>query len=586
MCGIIGIVSKDFFAINDLINSLKKLEYRGYDSAGVAITNAGNIKYYKSIGRIKFLEEKIKENPNTKIGFAHTRWSTHGGVTEENAHPQFDCNKKIAVIHNGIVENYLELKKELVQRGHVFRSETDTEVIAHLIEDFDENLLEAVRNTFKRIHGRNTFLVLDPANEKMVAAKKGSPLVAGISDNAYYIASDVPAFLKHTRNVVFLDDNEFVSMDKESIKFFDYEKELKKDVQKIDWTIEEAKKGEYPHFLIKEILEQPYAIEMASTQDDDKIKEIAGKINNSYGSFLVACGTASHAALAGTYFFSKIARKHINFSVASEFPLHKYFLTDRSLVIAISQSGETADTLEAIEAAKENDAMVVSIVNVMGSSLMRKSDYAFLTRAGPEISVASTKAFTSQLSVLLLLAYACANKLEEGKKILKYTSIQAKEMLTKEYMEKINSLAGMLKDKEHIYIIGKGFNYPAALEAALKIKEVSYIHAEGFASGELKHGVIALVDKGTPCIAIVANDEVKQDVISGAIEMKSRGGFIIGISPDFNEAFDLWIKVPDAGNASPILNVMPMQLLAYYLAVLRGTDPDYLKNLAKSVTVK
>jgi len=325
---------------------------------------------------------------------------------------------------------------------------------------------------------------------------------------------------------------------------------------------------------------------MASTQDEDKIREIAKKINNSFGSFLVACGTASHAALAGTYFFSKIAKKHINFSVGSEFPLHKYFLTDRSLVIAISQSGETADTLEAIEAAKENDAKIVSIVNVMGSSLMRKSDYAFLTKAGPEISVASTKAFTSQLSVLLLLAYACANKLEEGKRLLKYTSIQAKEMLTKEYLEKIKSLAGMLKDKQHIYVIGKGFNYPTALETALKIKEVSYIHAEGFASGELKHGVIALVENGTPCIAIVANDEVKNDVISGAIEMKSRGGYIIGISPENNDAFDYWLPVLDAGNASPILNVMPMQLLAYYLAVLRGTDPDYLKNLAKVITVK
>lgn len=572
MCGIFGIISKHKFSSADLIAGLKKLEYRGYDSAGIAM-EGNSIYVEKSVGKISELEKKFRLVEGT-AGISQTRWATTGAVTEQNAHPHKDCSGKIAVVHNGIIENYVELKNELVKKGHKFDSETDTEVLAHLLEEFP------AEKVAKMIKGRNAFLALH--NNTITAVKDGSPLAIGVGKDEYYIASDALPFLDKTKEVIFLEDGDVAKLTSSGIKFAG----LQRKPQHIEWDAEEAKKGNYPHFLIKEILEQPQTVENAATQNDDKIIEIANMINKSFGSFFVACGTASYAALAASYFFANIANKHINFAVGSEFPLNKNFLTNKSLVIAISQSGETADTLEAIKAAKEKNAKVVSIVNVPNSTMIRQADYYFLTNAGPEMAVCSTKAFTSQLSVALLLAYAAANKLEDGKSLLKRTAKSIEEILTESYIEKIKSLSKKITNKEHIYIIGKGFNYPIALEAALKIKEVSYIHAEGFASGELKHGVIALIEKGTPCIAIVANDEVKQDVLNGAAEIKLRGGYIIGISPESNELFDYWIPVPDVGNASPIVNVIPAQLLAYYLAVERGCDPDYCRNLAKSVTVK
>ncbi len=572
MCGIFGIISKHKFSSEDLVAGLKKLEYRGYDSAGIAM-EGNSIYVEKSVGKISELEKKFKHVEGA-AGISHTRWATTGAVTEQNAHPHTDCSGKIAVVHNGIIENYIELKNELIKKGHKFKSETDTEVLAHLLEEFPADKVA------KMLKGRNAFLALH--NNSITVVKDGSPLAIGAGKDTYYIASDALPFLDKTKEVIFLEDGDVAELTPYSIKFSG----LQRKPRHIEWNAEEAKKGNYPHFLIKEILEQPQAIENAATQNDVKIIEIANMINKSFGSFFVACGTASYAALAASYFFANIANKHINFAVGSEFPLHKNFLTEKSLVIAISQSGETADTLEAIKAAKEKNARVVSIVNVPNSTMMRQSDYYFLTNAGPEIAVCSTKAFTSQLSVALLLAYAAANKLEDGKSLLKKTAKSIEELLTEHYIEKIKSLSKKIANKDHIYIIGKGFNYPIALETALKIKEVSYIHAEGFASGELKHGVIALIEKGAPCIAIIANDEVKQDVLNGAAEIKLRGGYIIGISPENNDLFDFWIPVPDAGNASPIVNVVPAQLLAYYLAVERGCDPDYCRNLAKSVTVK
>ncbi|MFH1631199.1 MAG: SIS domain-containing protein, partial [Candidatus Aenigmatarchaeota archaeon] len=360
-----------------------------------------------------------------------------------------------------------------------------------------------------------------------------------------------------------------------------------KRMKEITWKIEDAQKGKYPHFLIKEIMDQKQTIKAAATQNDEELLKISEIVNKSFGSFVIACGTAGYAALEASYLFSKIAHKHINHMVASEFPSQSHFLTDKSLILAISQSGETADLLEALKYAKQKNSKIISIVNVPGSSLMRYSDHSFLTNAGPEIAVASTKAFTSQLSVALLLAYATAGKLEEGKTLLKTTAEKVDQMLNDGIIKKVQELAKKLAQKDHIYIIGKGANYPIALEAALKIKEVSYIHAEGLASGELKHGTLALIDRDThtSCIAIVANDETKNDVLTGASEIKSRGGYIIGIAPENNEVFDFWIPVPDVGNASPIVNVIPAQLLAYYLALERGCDPDYCRNLAKSVTV-
>jgi len=586
MCGIVGIVSKNEFSSRELLSFLKKLEYRGYDSAGLAILTADKFSIQKSVGKIAELEKKLRD-VSGKLGVSHTRWSTTGKVTEENSHPHMSCDEKIAVVHNGVIENYTEIRDELVKKGHKFRSETDTEVIPHLIEENLKtmNFETAVLRTFEKLKGRNAFIVVNTGGD-MIAAKNGSPLVAGIADDKFFIASDIPAFIKNTRKVIFLEDGEVVKINSK-MEFIEtkYSKDLSKRIQEITWKVEDAQKGNYPHFLIKEIMDQKQTIRAAAAQNDEEILKISDAINKSFGSFIIACGTAGHAALEASYFFSKIAQKHINYMVASEFPSQHHFLTDKSLVLAISQSGETADVLEAIKYAKQKNSKIISIVNVPGSSLMRCSDHYFLTNAGPEIAVCSTKAFTSQLSVGLLLAYAAAGKLDEGKKLLMNTSQKVGEMLDDNMTRKIQELAKLLAHKEHIYIIGKGFNYPTALEAALKIKEVSYIHAEGFASGELKHGVIALIDKGTPCIAIVANDENKNDVLTGAGEIKSRGGYIIGIAPENNDVFDFWIPVPDVGNASPIVNVIPTQLLTYYLAIERGCDPDYCRNLAKSVTV-
>jgi len=387
---------------------------------------------------------------------------------------------------------------------------------------------------------------------------------------------------------MYLDDHQMAVIRKDSIMFFNLldGNEIQKRIVTIDWNAEQAKKGDYPHFMIKEIMEQKETIKRAINQDEEDIQRIAAEINKAFGTFFIGCGTAGKVCLTGEYIFSKVAKKHVNFCFGSEFPNYHYFLKPETLMITISQSGETADVLEAVEVAKKEGVKVISLVNVMGSTLDRISDHTFLINAGPEKAVASTKATTSQLALVTLLAYATAGKLEEGKRLLMETASAVNDMLNPRYEEHIRRLAERIKDEQNIYIIGRSLNYPMALESAIKIQEVSYIHAEGFAGGELKHGPIALIGKGTPCIALVANDEVKHDIISNAMEIKSRGGFIIGISPENNEVFDYWIKVPDAGNASPIVNIIPVQILAYHLAVLRGCDPDYPKNLAKSVTVK
>lgn len=590
MCGIIG-YKGNRNGVEIALNGLKKLEYRGYDSWGISTVDMKGAHVFKKIGKIGSININQVNLPKSNIAIGHTRWATHGNVTEKNAHPHFSETKRIIVVHNGIVENYQKLREGLRKEGYKFQTDTDTEVIAQLFEKNLKkyDLRKALQKTFLSLEGRNAIVVLDSKSKSLMGVRKGSPLVMGIKENEYFIASDVPAFLDYTNDVIFLEDYEaaIINLNIEYFNLKSNKKILKKPV-KITWTLEQAKKEPYPHFMLKEILEQPETIRLATMQDEEELNAVAKKIKEAYGSFLIGCGTASYAALAGSYFFSKISKKHINYIVGSEFPSHQYFLTDKSLIIAISQSGETADTLEAVEVAKKKNAKIIGIVNVMGSSLMRYADYPLMTNAGPEISVCSTKAFTSQLSLLLLLAYGINNELGNGKKLLLKASEELKKSLDTNYIENIKRLAErIIKEKsEHIYLIGRGFNYPIALEAALKIKEVSYIHAEGFAAGELKHGVIALIGKGTHCIAIVANDEEKSAVINGAIELKSRGAYVIGIAPENNPIFDYWIKVPDLGNASPIANVIPAQLLAYYLAVGLGCDPDKPRNLAKSVTVK
>lgn len=588
MCGIFAYSGDKKNATEIVLKGLKKLEYRGYDSWGIAYKTAnGEIEVTKDIGKISEAELPQKQESNLAVG--HTRWATHGGVTQKNAHPHYNEDKSIIVVHNGIIENFSELKEELAKRGHTFSSETDTELIAHLIEEESGQLEKRVQNAIKKIQGRYAILVISKNDDALIAARKGSPLIVGIGKKIgeYFIASDIPAFLEYTSNVMYLDDDQMVKID-EGIDFFDLKtgEKIDKRIIEVDWKAEMAEKGDHPHFMIKEILEQKDTLARAINQNDEQIGKLAREIKDGFGTYLIGCGTAGKVAMTGAYLFSKIAQKHINVTFGSEFPYFKDFIKNGSLVIGISQSGETADTLAAMEVAKSKGARILSIVNVESSTMARTSDYALFVKAGPEKAVASTKVTTSQIAILTLLAYATAGKLGEGKRLLIDTASQINDMLNPRYEDHIHELAEKLRNRESMYIIGKGLNYPMALESAIKLQEVSYIHAEGFAGGELKHGPIALISQGTPVIALVAKDDTYRDILSNAMEIKSRGGYIIGVSPENHEIFDHWIKVPDAGNASPIVNIIPIQILAYQLAVLRENNPDMPRNLAKSVTVK
>ena len=589
MCGIVGYAGRRECS-PILFDALRRLEYRGYDSYGFATVDEDGIFVEKSTGRIS--ESRAPSLPGT-IGIGHSRWATHGGVTKENAHPHTDCSGNVAIVHNGIIENYQELRSALRERGHVFRSDTDSEIIAHLME---ENLHlgfeEAAKRTLSLLEGRLAVVMIAKNHtNKLIGVRRGSPLILGVRESPegkeYFLASDIPAFLEHTKQVMYLDDNEMVVIN-DGVRFHNLltGEEVRKRLITIEWDAEQASKGEHPHFMIKEIMEQKDTLLRAINQPETEIMDVAERINRAHGTFFTGCGTAGRVCLAAEYLFSRIAGKHVNAVFSSEFPNYHHFLTDRTLLVPISQSGETADVLEAVAVAKARGVNVISLVNNIGSSLERASDKTFPINAGPEKAVASTKATTSQLALVTLLAYASAGRLREGKTLLLETASKVNDMLNPRYEERIRKLAEKIKDQKNIYIIGRSLNYPIALEAAIKIQEVSYIHAEGFAGGELKHGPIALIHDGVPCIVLAANDETKKDIISNAMEVKARGGYIIGVSPENNEVFDYWIRVPDAGNASPIVNIIPIQILAYHLAVLNGHDPDYPRNLSKSVTVK
>lgn len=592
MCGIFAYFGPDEKASEIVLKGLKKLEYRGYDSWGIAAKHEdGNIVVEKHVGKISeviHLNEEL--SLPSKMAFGHSRWATHGGVTQYNAHPHTTENHEVVVVHNGIFENYLELKEDLIEKGHQFRSETDSEVFAHLIEEEMEEGFEAgfIRAT-RKVEGRYAILAMNEAENKIIAARRGSPLIVGKGeDGSYFIASDVPAFLEYTKEVMYLDDNQMVIIDEDGARFFDLEtnKAIQKRVISIDWEEEMADKCGYPHFMIKEIMEQKKTISKAINLDSKLIEEVAEKIKTAFGTYIVGCGTAGKVAMTAEYLFANIAKKHVNIKFGSEFGLAENFLKEGSLVIAVSQSGETADTLEALEIAKKKGATIVSIVNVETSTMARMSDIVLPLKAGLEKAVASTKATTSQIAILTLLAYAVAGKLNEGRQLLIETEGKINDMLNPRYERHIETISDQIKDAQDIMIIGRDMNYPIALEAAIKLQELSYIHAEGFAGGELKHGPIALITEGLPCIVIVSNDEYKRDILSNAMEVKSRGALIIGVAPENAEVFDLWIKVPDVGNASPITNIIPIQMLAYKLAVARQNDPDMPRNLAKSVTVK
>ena len=588
MCGIFAYIGKKQNAAKIVLSGLKKLEYRGYDSWGIAVRPVGvsEICVEKRVGKIGGATITL---PNGSIAIGHTRWATHGGVTDENAHPHLDCSKKIAVIHNGIVENHRGIREKLKSRGHRFSSETDTEVIAHLIEDNlkIKPIKQAVFSAFNSLVGSNAITVLDLENETVVACRDGSPLVVGLGKKEYFLASDVTPFLKSTNRVVFIKDGQGVLLTKKGAKIYDLKTGRKEKTEEklIDWEIEDAQKGGYPHFLLKEIIEQKITIPKTANLNEKEIKSLAEKINQKNKVVMFACGTASYCTLAGKYFFAENGIETQVYGAYEFLPFAK-FCNQKTIAIAVSQSGETADTLIAAKKVKARGASIVAVVNTFGSTLERLADYVLPVGAGPEIAVISTKAYTAQLAILYLLANTVSGQYIQARKNIKSLGKNLSRWLTKKLQTKIMKLAKSLMNKEDIYCVGKHLNYPAALECALKIKEASYIHSEGFASGELKHGVISLIQKGTPCIVLAANDETKGEVLSAAAELKARGARIIGISPFPAAEFDDYIQTFDAGQLTFIPNVIVGQLLGYYLSVGRGADPDKPRNLAKSVTVK
>ncbi len=587
MCGIVGYIgqnnAKDF-----VLEGLKKLEYRGYDSWGIALKEKEKIIVLKETGQIgKFDVNKVSSKTNMAIG--HTRWATHGAVNIQNAHPHTDCNQKIAVVHNGIINNYQTLKEDLIKKGHKFLSETDTEVIPHLVEEYSRtspSLVEAVRRALKDVQGNYAICLLSKDNNQIIAASDGCPLIIGLGKDEIFISSDILAFQGKAKKIIFLKDNSLVQVG-DAIEILDIQTgRPKKIIQEDSKTASVNQISNYKHFLIKEISEQPAVLEKIAKIDSKEIEVNAALIRNSYGTFTVACGTAFHAALVGVYLFAKFSKMHLNATLASEFPQFESFLTSKTLLMPISQSGETADVLEAVKSAKAKNVKILSILNNSYSTLARISNEMIITPAGPEIAVLSTKAFTAQVGILFLLSTAYSHKTSFGYKIIKKVSKEIASSLSKESTNKIQILAKKLKNSKNLFAIGRALNYPTAMEAALKIKEVSYIHAEGFAGGELKHGTIALIEKDTPCLVFVANDATKDEILSNAEEIKARGGYIIGIAPEENIVFDYFIKVADIPEISPIVNIIPIQVLAYYLALERGLDPDKPRNLAKSVTVK
>src|SRR5680860_8998 len=590
MCGIIAYKGKEN-ATSIVINGLKYLEYQGYDSWGIVYLNNQKAHLLKKVGKIGEFQG-LNNLSNSSVAVGQTRWATHGKVSVANAHPHFSGNKNIFVVHNGIVENYEDLKEELIKKGHHFISQTDTEVIPHLIEEYRKNnsFIISCEKTFRRLKGFFAVVVLDKKTGEIIGTRKGSPLVMGIGDKGLFLASDVQDFLKKKNKVIFLDDGDLVHIidgKTYNIKNLFSKKILKKKIDTIKWTQEEAEKGKHPHFMIKEIKEIPEAIEKAVCQDNKKLKLIADLIKKSPNLFFVACGTAGHACLAGKYLFSSIG-KSTGFSAASEFKNFLPTLDKKTLLIAVSQSGETIDVIEAVKKAKEKGLKVLSLVNVMGSSLTRISDYVLMINAGPEKCVLATKSYLSQLSLIILLFYSIFGQYKKGEKDLKKISRQISQLLeSKLFITKIKKLSRKLSSTKHIYVIGRSFNYPTTLETALKIKEGCYIHTEAFAGGELKHGVIALIEKGTPCIIHLSKCEEEDNTLINAMELQSRGAYIIGIGPEKKKDFDFFIEVPGVEEIfSLLVNIIPILLLSYYIALEKGIDPDKPRNLAKSVTVK
>lgn len=608
MCGIIGYIGNKN-AIPIIMDGLRRLEYRGYDSAGIAYLIDNSIEVKRCKGKIRDLEELVNSsNVFSTLALGHTRWATHGKPSDENAHPH--RSDGIVIVHNGIIENYIELRKRLTKEGYSFSSETDTEVLCHLINKYSKEmpLEDSVRRTIKDIRGAYAFAVISEKEpDKIVAVRKDNPLVIGLGENEFFLASDVPAFLSHSNKVIFLDNNEMAILYKDGVTITDFEgRLLNKSVTTITWSHSMAEKGGYKHFMLKEIFEQPRAI--ADTFRGRILPEKGEVILEEFGIskdalksinkiFIVACGSSYHAGMIGKYIIEEIARIPVEVDIASEFRYRNPIITDNTLFIAITQSGETADTLAALREAKKRNIPVMTICNVIGSTAARESNFVFYTHSGPEIGVASTKAFTSQIIALYLLAIALGKDkgvLSEEESIsllddLIHLPLKVEEIL--ELNEEINNLAKIFfKAKDFLYL-ARGINYPVALEGALKLKEISYIHAEGYPAGEMKHGPIALIDEDIPVVFIAPAGRLYEKIVSNIEEVKSRGGKLIIITSKSNPLagnFSDHLILTNESNyyLNTVLYTIVLQLLAYHIAILRGCDVDQPRNLAKSVTVE
>ncbi|MSO82554.1 MAG: glutamine--fructose-6-phosphate transaminase (isomerizing) [Acidobacteria bacterium] len=613
MCGIIGYIgSKPVVPV--LLDGLRRMEYRGYDSAGVAVVGPEGISLRRSAGKLVNLEDTIRAHPVDGLyGIGHTRWATHGRPTEENAHPHRDCTGRIVVVHNGIIENYLELKRELQSQGHDFKTETDTEIVAHLVEREmqGDGLDQAVRRALTLMRGMFALVLVsldDP--DKIVAVRNGPPIVIGLGDNEFFVASDIPAILNHTRDVVFLGDEEMAVITRSGVAFTDYAgRAVSKTTQRVLWDPIAAEKGGYKHFMLKEIYEQPAAardtilgrvsldrgrIFLEDLNVSDETLRALEKVT------IIACGTSWHAGLIGKYVIETLAQLPVEVDYGSEYRYRNPIVAAKELVIAITQSGETADTLAALREARRKGASSIAICNVVGSMVTREADGTVHTHAGPEIGVASTKAFTSQLVALHLLALYLAQvrgsltATDIGRHIeelLKLPQILEQAVKASAPTEKV---AERYYNRTDFLFLGRGINYPIALEGALKLKEISYIHAEGYPAGEMKHGPIALIDERMPVVAIAPNDHVFEKMIGSVQEAKARGGSVIAITTEGDSrmaavlgANDMILSMPAAtALLTPIVMTIPLQLLAYHIAVRRGCDVDQPRNLAKSVTVE
>ena len=612
MCGIVGYVGfQEAYPI--LINGLKRLEYRGYDSAGVALLNK-DIHIYKCTGKVGDLENYIngKDTKGT-IGIGHTRWATHGEPNDVNAHPHLSESNNLTIIHNGIIENYGPLKEELISRGHTFQSDTDTEVLVNLIEDIQVNdnldLLEAVRVALNQVVGAYAIVILSKTNPtELIAARKGSPLVIGIGDKEFFIASDATPIVEHTKNVVYLNDEEIALISQSgelSIKTI-HNKFKTPYVQELEMHMEMLEKGGYDHFMLKEIYEQPSSVRdsMRGRLNSKTgivslggIKDYHQKLVHAERIIMTACGTSWHAALVGEYLFEDLARIPVEVDYASEFRYRNPIITENDIVLAISQSGETADTLAAIELAKAKGATILGICNVVGSSIPRSTHAGSYTHAGPEIGVASTKAFTAQVTLLALMALSIAHEngtIAESRYLQLVNALSAIPDKIKEVFKndtQIKRIAEIFKDVHNFLYLGRGYNFPVALEGALKLKEISYIHAEGYPAAEMKHGPIALIDEAMPVVVLATNISAYDKIISNIQEVKARKGRIIAVVSEGDEIIkdlaEFVIEIPETEEAlTPLLSVIPLQLLAYHIAVMRGCNVDQPRNLAKSVTVE